>query len=179
MTTQTSDISDELSLVMTDALLELQRLVEFDRSEKHDLLEVVRLFLLGVISTAVDLVEIKASGSTLFLYADIEAAAKLGGLKAIQKIQSVNGAISYSVSNIRSDDASTAMNYLGQKLSETLFKSIHELPIALRTPEMLLRGVEALLANLLNQKFDNSHQILDSLCEHVHMALDDLKNRKH
>ena len=40
---------------------------------------------------------------------------------------------------------------------------------------MMLRAVEVLLANLLKQKFsNNAHQILDSLCEHVHMALTDL-----
>ncbi len=118
-------------------------------------------------------------GSASFIYADVEAVAKSGGLRAIKKIQSTNGSINYSVSNIKDDDESTAMNYLGQELSTTLFKAIHELPMPLRKPEMFLRGVEALLANLLNQKFDNSHQILDSLCEHVHMALGDLQNRKH
>lgn len=71
------------------------------------------------------------------------------------------------------------MNYLGQKLGESLYKGLHELPMPLRKPETLLRGIEALLANLLNQKFDNSHDILDSLCEHVHMTLDNLQGRKH
>lgn len=42
---------------------------------------------------------------------------------------------------------------------------------------MLLWGIEALLVNLLNQKFENPHQILDSLCEHVHIALTDLETR--
>ena len=70
-----------------------------------------------------------------------------------------------------------AMNYIGQNLAATLFKSIHELPAPLRTQEMLLRGVEALLGNLLHQKFSNAHDILDSLCEHVHSALDDLASR--
>ena len=42
---------------------------------------------------------------------------------------------------------------------------------------MLVRGVEALLANLLNDKFDNPHAVLDTFCEHVHMALNDLATR--
>lgn len=71
-----------------------------------------------------------------------------------------------------------AMNYIGQNLSTALFKSIYELPTSLRTTEMLLRGVEALLSNLLHQKFSfNAHGILDSLCEHVHMSLNDLESR--
>jgi len=94
-------------------------------------------------------------------------------------MQSNNGLVNYSVSNIESDDDVTAMNYLGQELGTALFKGLHELPLPLRKPEMLLRGVEALLANLLNQKFNNSHDILDSLCEHVHMSLSDLERRKH
>lgn len=44
---------------------------------------------------------------------------------------------------------------------------------------MLLRGVECLLSNLLHQKFSehDAHKILDDLCEHVHLALDDLEAR--
>lgn len=70
----------------------------------------------------------------------------------------------------------TAMNYLGQELATTLFKALHELPMPLRKPEMLLRGVEALLTNLINQKFDNPHNILDSFCDHVHMSLTDIES---
>ena len=44
---------------------------------------------------------------------------------------------------------------------------------------MLLRGIEVLLANLLNQQFNNAHQMKDDRCAHVHMALDNLKTRKH
>ena len=66
------------------------------------------------------------------------------------------------------------MNYVGQQLIIALTKALHELPISLRSPETQLRGIEALLANLLSQKFTNAHEILDSLCDHVHMALNDL-----
>ncbi len=139
----------------------------------------MKVFLLGVISTVVDLVEIENPGSAPFIYADVEAAAKAGGLRSIKEMQDVTGSMHYSVSNIASDDPVTAMNYLGQELSTALFKGIHELPLPLRKPEMMLRGVEALLANLLSQKFSNSHDILDSLCGHVHMALSDLERQKH
>ena len=131
----------------------------------------------SIMSTAGDLVELAVPGSSQIMYADLEAVAKAGGFRAIKKQQS--GLVNYSVSNIDCNDQTTAMNYLGQELSTTLFKTIHELPKPLRSPEMLLRGIEALLANLLNQKFNNAHQMLDDLCAHVHMALDDLKTRKH
>lgn len=172
-----NNIMSELNQSMTNALLQLQKLVNNDLSQKHDFLSIVNTFLLGVVSTAVDLVELSLPGSAPFIYADVEAAAKLGGLRAIKNMQSANGAIKYSVSNIDPDDMTTAMNYLGQELSTALFKGMHELPMSLRKPEMWLRGVEALLANLLNQKFNNSHDILDSLCDHVHMALTDLESR--
>lgn len=75
------------------------------------------------------------------------------------------------------DDYPSGMNYIGQALSTTLFKSIHELPKPMQNAEMLLRGVECLLGNLLHQKFtEDAHGILDSLCEHVHMALNDLQS---
>tara|TARA_B110000879_G_scaffold208822_1_gene295201 strand:+ start:73 stop:351 length:279 start_codon:yes stop_codon:yes gene_type:complete len=83
----------------------------------------------------------------------------------------------YSLSDIEPDDATKAMNYVGEKLSVILFKSICELPTELRTEEMMLRGIEALLGNLLNQKFSNPHDILDSFCEHVHSSLKDLETR--
>lgn len=172
-----NDITDELKQVMANALFQLKKLVDSDMARKHDFLSIINIFLLGVISTAVDLVEINLPGSAPFIYADVEAAAKLGGLRAIKNMQSANGAIQYSVSNIEPDDMTTAMNYLGQVLSTALFKGLHELPVPLRKPEMLLRGVEALLTNLLNQKFDNSHNVLDSLCDHVHMSLMDLESR--
>ena len=151
-----SDIANELDQVMKNALFQLQKLINNDTSQKHDFLSVVKIFLLGIISTAVDLTEVNLPGSTPVLYADIEAAAKLGGLRAISKWSSDHGSTNYSVSNIADDDMTTAMNYLGQQLSTALFKGLNELPMPLRNEEMLLRSIEALLANLLNQKFKNN-----------------------
>jgi hypothetical protein len=173
------EMTDGLNKEMTHALLQLQKLVNNDRTQAPDFLSVVKIFLLGVISTAVDLVEVDSPGSTPILYADIEAAAKLRGLRAIAKWSSDYGSSHYSVSNIAEDDMETAMNYMGQGLSTALFKGLHELPLPLRNEEMLLRSIEVLLGNLLHQKFkDNAHGILDSFCEHVHMALNDLESRK-
>jgi hypothetical protein len=101
----------------------------------------------------------------------------MGGLRAIKKQQLDQGSKNYSVSNIDSDDITTAMNYVGQELSTTLSKVIHELPLPLRSLEVFLRGIEALLTNFLNQKFKDPHQVLDDFCEHVHMALNDLESR--
>ncbi len=99
------------------------------------------------------------------------------GLYSIQKMQDEKSSVSHSVSNISQDDMGSAMNYLGQQMSTTLFKGLHELPMPLRTEETLLRAVEALLTNLLQEKFDNPHVVLNSFCDHVHMSLDDLANR--
>lgn len=173
-----NDITNELNQTMTEALLQLKQLINQDTSKQYDLLSIVKVFLLGVLSTAVDLTEVHLPGSAPLLYADIEAAAKLGGLRAISKWSSDHGSAHYSVSNIAEDDKITAMNYLGQRLSKTLFKGLYELPIPLRNEEMLLRGIEALLANVLNKKFKDTHQILDSFCDHVRMILMDLASRQ-
>ena len=172
--TKGSKTSAEVSAIMTKALFTLKDLVDNDREYEMDYHQVVTLFLQGVISTSIDLAELHSPGVSPVIYADIESSSKLGGLRAIAKMQSKNGSISYSVSDIDAGDPAMAMNYLGQQMSTTLFKGIHELPLPLRNQEMLVRGVEALLANLLNDKFDNPHDILDSFCEHVHMALNDL-----
>jgi len=175
--TKDSKTSAEVSAIMTKALFVLKDLVDNDAEYEMDYHQVVTLFLQGVISTAIDLAELNSPGVSPMIYADIEASSKVGGLKSIKKRQSENGSISYSVSDIGANDPAAAMNYLGQQLSTTLFRGIHELPLPLRNQEMLVRGVEALLANLLNDKFDNPHAVLDTFCEHVHMALNDLASR--
>lgn len=172
-----SKTSSKVSAVITQALFKLKDLVDNDAEYEMDYHQVVTLFLQGVISTAIDLAELHSPGVFLVIYADIESSSKLGGLRAIAKMQSEKGSISYSVSDIDAGDPAMAMNYLGQQMSTTLFKGIHELPLPLRNQEMLVRGVEALLANLLNDKFDNPHAVLDTFCEHVHMALNDLATR--
>ena len=148
-----TDINQKITQTITNALMELQQLVTENSEQNLSLIDITKTFLIGVITTAIDLTEIKMPDTAPLLYADIEAAAKLGGLRAIKKVQSSHGN-HYSVSNIAADDPVTAMNYLGQELGTTLFKSLNELPMPLRTPEMMLRAVEALLANLLSQKFN-------------------------
>ena len=100
-------------------------------------------------------------------------------LRAIREHQIKNGSSHYSVANIAPDDLEMAMNYVGQELGVTLFKVVHEIPLPLRGKEILLRGIEALLANVLHGKFseDQPHKLLDSICEHVHLGLKDLETR--
>ncbi len=177
---QGNAITDELNQVMTSALFQLQKILDKDLVRKSNFLPIIQTFLIGVISTTAELVNNVLPGSAQVIYADVEAATKMGGLRAVRQQQLEQGAIDYSVSNIRSDDMETAMNYVGQELATTLFKVIHELPLPLRSEEMFLRGIEALLTNLLDQKFNDHdpHQVLRNFCEHVHMALNNLKNRK-
>ena len=168
--------TDPIAQVMREALFELQKLVTQRSANQADFLVIVKTFLLGVVTTAVELVGVTIPESAPILYADLEAAMKMGGMLEIAK--ATNGTVNYSVSDIEPDDRVSGMNYIGQQLSVTLFKCLHELPMQLRSQEMMLRAVENLLANLLSQKFpDNAHYILDSLCEHVHMALNDLGAR--
>jgi len=56
--TENANITEELQTVMADALQHQQKLVTNDQSKTCDLVSVVKMFLLGVISTAVDLVEV-------------------------------------------------------------------------------------------------------------------------
>ena len=171
------DVYDELKIIMTDALLQMSALSESGATGSTDFLSSIKVFLLGIISTAAGISETITEGGATWIYSEIETAAKQGNLEFIQdKTTSKN---QYSISDIAPDDFPSAMNYIGQALSTTLFKSIHELPQSLRKPEMLLRGVECLLGNLLHQKFSehDAHKVLDNLCEHVHMALDDLESR--
>jgi hypothetical protein len=165
---------EEQREIMTQALLKMSKLAQSNSKANSQYLLLTKLFVLGILSNAADMAEVQSEGASHWLYAEIEAAARQRGIEGIQKA----GGTMYSLSGIAADDMPNAMNYIGQNLATTLFKSIHELPAPLRTQEMLLRGVEALLGNLLHQKFSNAHDILDSLCEHVHSALDDLTSRR-
>lgn len=174
-----SQTDTKISAVMTEALFVLKNLIDSDPEYNMNYSQVVTLFLQGIISTAIDLAELHSPGISTIIYADIESSSKLGGLRAIAEMQSKNNSTFYSVSNIDASDTAMAMNYLGQQMSTTLAKGIHELPLPLplRNQEMLLRGIEALLVNLLYEKFNNPHDILNSFCEHVHLSLSDLATR--
>lgn len=156
--------------------MHLRDIINPDGKNQSELLEQINLFILSVISTAADLVEVSIPGGGAVIYTEVEAGAKMKGIKSIAAALQKNSP-HYSVSNIDSNDMPTAMNYIGQQLIITLTKAIYELPQPLRNVETQLRGIEALLANFLNQSFDNPQDILDSFCEHVHMALNDLNGK--
>ena len=169
----------KLNETMFQTLLELKVLAELEPSRPQALFEFVKTFLMGVISTSVDMIEIQQPGISTALYAEVEAIAKMGGLRAIADFQNKYSDRAYSVSQIAEDDMETAMNYIGHELGSALSKAVNELPMPLRQPETHLRGIEVLLSNVLNQRFTNPHEILDALCEHVHMGLDSLGRRLH
>jgi hypothetical protein len=168
------ELFEEQRHIMKNALLNMNKLAQSSSKANSDYLLLTKMFLIGIISNAAELAEVQSTGASHWLYAEIEAAARAGGLSGIIKA----GGQQYSISDIDENDMPTAMNYVGQQLSATLFKCIHELPTPLRNPETMLRGIEALLCNVLNSKFSNSHDILDAMCEHVHSALYDLESRK-
>lgn len=175
--TDTNSTYDKLQETITTAMLEMQAIS--GKTQEADFVSSVKILMIGLMTTAADLAELNTKGGAVHFYAEIEAAAKQGGLHTIQAVQKQGGR-EYSISGIDPNDVTTAMNYVGQKLSATLMKSIHELPAPMRNLEMFLRPIETLLGNLLDQKFHDvqPHNVLDSLCEHVHMILDDLERRK-
>ncbi|MBY0280709.1 MAG: hypothetical protein K2W94_00945 [Alphaproteobacteria bacterium] len=135
------------------------------------------VFLEGLISTAADLAEFSYPGAGAYLYSEIEASSKAEGHSTIEDIttqkRSVHDFVSDSDSDcdLSLDDVEIALNHLGQTLSNTLFKELSELPKPFQNQEMVLRGVEVLLVNLLYKNLDDSHLVLDQFCDHVHGAL--------
>ncbi|MBY0533764.1 MAG: hypothetical protein K2P31_02215 [Rickettsiaceae bacterium] len=86
---------------MTSALFQLQKILDKDLVRKNNFLPIIQTFLIGIISTTADLVNNVLPGSAQVIYADIEAATKMGGLRAIRKQQLEQGAINYSVANMQ------------------------------------------------------------------------------
>jgi len=73
----------------------------------------------------------------------------------------------------------TVMNRLGQKLFIELNRELEKLPILLQNTEILLRSVETLLANVLTLHCEDPHEMLEEICDHVHLVLDDLEIAVH
>ena len=167
---------NDILKTLENALLKLKDLSDLDDSLNY--IEIIRSFIPIMITTVVDIAEVNTPNITPILYADIEAVAQKGGIHAIQSARDkISDISSVSVSDIDENDIEGAMNYVGDHLTADLFKRVHELPMKLRGPEILLRSVEALLANLLLQKFNGSKRILEQFCEHVGLALVDAKQR--
>ena len=170
-----TDQSKKLQKLQLKALTITQEIIEaLDEDSDRNFIPELAIILTGIISTAADLSELKHQGASTYLFKEVESAVKQGGIRNINKLHEEMGSVSYSISDIEPHEFEKGMNYLGQELSTTLTNSIHDLPTTMRKPEMLLRGVEALMANLLYHKFKDLgdvHNILDSLCEHVHMNL--------
>lgn len=133
-------------------------------------------FLTDAIENAANRLDETLQGGAAFLYAEIEKCAHAKGDAAIR---ATGGGLSekISFSDIDEHDPSSAMNYLGAELSATLFKKMYELPPSLLTQELPLRAIEALLVNLLHQKYANPHDILDQFTRNAHLSLTDTQAR--
>jgi hypothetical protein len=162
--------------ILTNSLQELVALCKDDTMSDDKSLFVVSNFLKAIVSTAAGLMDIQIPGGAAFLYAEIEKDAKSGGMSSIHDF---GGKLSetISISEIKEHDFPAAMNYLGQQLSTTLFKGLYELPTSLQTLEVPLRAIEALLVNLLHQKYTNPHDILDQFTSNAHLSLADAQSR--
>lgn len=167
---------DQIMSTIMEAIFELKEL-----SGKNNSLPNIIMFLISIISTTADLMEIEYPGTAVasYIYTEIEAAMKIEGIKGVRNFLNKNGSINYSVSGIAENDMEMAMNYVGQELGVTLFKVVNEIPRPLRGKEILLRGIEVLLGNVLYGKFkeDNPHKLMDAISEHVHLGLKDLETK--
>lgn len=175
MTPYEKKISDIQSII-TSSLQELIHLCKDSTISDEKNLFVVSSFLKAIVSTSAELMDVQIPGGAGFLYAEIEKDAKSGGMMSIHNF---GGKLSetISISEIEEDDLPAAMNYLGQKLSTALFKGILEIPTSMQSMEVMIRGIEALLVNLLHQKLDNPHEVLDQFTNNAHMSLTDAQNR--
>lgn len=174
---QEAEVMDRLETVMKNALFKLKSLVDPDLTQKTDFVPIVTLFLQSLISTAADLAEFSCPGAGAYLYSEIEAGAKAGRLRAIEDITTQKESVSGSVSDLSLEDVEIAMNHLGQTLSHALFKGLSELPNPFQNQDMVLRGVEVLLTNLLYKNFEEPHPVLEQFCDTVYAALASLSSK--
>lgn len=170
---QEAKVMDRLESVIKNALFELRSLVDPELTQKTNFVPIVTLFLQSLISTAADLAEFSCPGAGAYLYSEIEANAKEGRLRAIEDITTQKE----SVSDLFLEDVEMALNHLGQTLFHALFKGLSELPKPFQNQDMVLRGVEVLLANLLYKNFEEPHPVLEQFCDTVYAALASLSSK--
>jgi hypothetical protein len=163
---------ERLHKALKDATWAIQDYIEEYRNEV-DYSSRLTFILFSVISSIIEIAEARGDCPSEYIWSEMEKMTKEGGLTAVA--EKIKGNRSYSISEIDPQDVGSGMNYLGQQVSVALHKHIHDLPVQQRKPEMFLRALETVFANLLNQKFADldQHKIVDSFCEHIHMALDD------
>jgi hypothetical protein len=176
MTTHYEKKVADIQAIQTNALQELMVLCKDNTISDDKCLFVVSTFVKAILSTAAGLMELQIPGGAGFIYAEVEKDAKAGGMTSIHNF---GGKLSetISISDIKEHDLPAAMNYLGQQLSTTLFKGILELPTSMQNLEVMLRGIEAMFVNLLHQKFNNPHNVLDQFTTNAHMSLTDAQSR--
>lgn len=173
--TAVSKNTDALIKIVQDTLLQLQRLVDQSQVPQSDLLSVVKSYLLDVVAATINLAEASYPGSAPLLYTEMEVAMKASALREMADFSANHGSSLYSAATIAENDTTGGMNYIAQQLAIALFKSLAELPKPMREQDMMLRAIGTLLVNLLNQHFTHTaHQVLDRLCAHVHLVLNDL-----
>lgn len=176
MMSDTKAVFTELTVVMTRAMGEMQDLAKSSILKDPAYTDLVSNFILGLLYVSANLGESVTPGIGGHIYTLLEKGVKEKGLEFIRNKQIELGGRSYSVSDLAPDDFEGAMNYLGNELSVSLFKHIHDLPLELRTPEMPLRAMQALMANVLYDKFKMMcHEILDQLCQNAHLSLSELE----
>jgi len=61
------DVYDELKIIMTDALLQMSALSESGATESTDFLSAIKVFLLGIISTAAGISETITEGGATWI----------------------------------------------------------------------------------------------------------------
>lgn len=179
-----ADAVTELHTVMTDALYNIQEILEeqLKAKKKSDYLSLVMPLLMAVIVKTTEIAETRHQGLSKAILGSLHkmTAGETNTFDIMQDIQSKEDALVYSISKINPNDQTEAMNYLGQRLADSIHKHLLELPLPLQNDEMRLRGIEALLSNVLNSTFDKeqAHNVLDQFNKHVHMVLDDYGNAK-
>ena len=165
--TETQSKIKQLNQAVSTVLGELEAIINHNEGKDEDTYNAARKIVLEGITMALNLIEIKVPGSALLLYADVETVAKQGRARAIKSLHPA----AISVETIQPWDNISAVNYLEDEFYATFIKVLAELPLPLRTLEIMLQGVAFLLSNILLQKFPYPHQMLDTFCHYVHGVL--------
>lgn len=168
-----TSVSKELDKLISETLFQLNALLHSiaHHTPKQYTLLALR-FIIAIITGTIRLVENEVPGSAPHLFAGLANTMQLGEWDYFADIVSKLQGELHSSFGIEVQDKTDAANYIGQQLTISLLKSLHELPEPLHTHEIVASAVDTMLKNaILTKAVPDSYQIVFLLSERLRKAM--------
>lgn len=175
-----TSVSKEMNKLISETLFQLNSLlhsIAHHRQKQYTLLAL--RFIIAITTGTIRLIN-EIPGSAPHLFAGLANAMRLGEWDYFADIvTNLQGELHPSF-GIEVQDKTDAANYIGQQLTISLLKSLHELPEPLHTPEIMASAIEAMLHNIMQGRaVPNARQTIHLLNECLQKTMHKMKLSTH